>query len=55
VPKDLKLSGESEDFTITVVFDTLELYGKVQGARKITIQDPARSPLPAGKNAGKSQ
>jgi hypothetical protein len=38
VPKDLKLAGKSEQFTITVVFDTLELYGKVQATRKFTIQ-----------------
>jgi hypothetical protein len=37
VPKDLKLNGKSEKFTITVVYDTLELYGRVQAARKFTI------------------
>jgi hypothetical protein len=37
VPKDLKLAGKSETFTITVRYDTLELYGKVEGARKIIV------------------
>jgi hypothetical protein len=37
VPKDLKLAGKSETFTVTVTYDTLELYGKVQDSRKITV------------------
>jgi hypothetical protein len=37
VPKDLKLVGKREVFTITATYDTLELYGKVQGSRKFTI------------------
>jgi hypothetical protein len=37
VPKDLKLAGKSETFTVTVKYDTLELYGKVQAARTLTI------------------
>jgi hypothetical protein len=37
VPKDLKLAGKSETFTITVRYDTLELYGKVEAARTIVV------------------
>jgi hypothetical protein len=37
VPKDLKLAGESETFTITVRYNTLELYGKVEASRKIVV------------------
>jgi hypothetical protein len=37
VPKDLKLAGKSEEFTISVTFDTLELCGKVQGTRKFIV------------------
>jgi hypothetical protein len=37
VPKDLKLAGKSETFTATVVYDTLELYGKVEASRKIVV------------------
>jgi hypothetical protein len=37
VPKDLKLTGKSEAFTVTVTYDTQELYGRVQGSRKFTI------------------
>jgi hypothetical protein len=37
VPKDLKLAGKSEVFTVTVSYDTQELYGRVQGTRKFTI------------------
>jgi hypothetical protein len=37
VPKDLKLAGKSETFTITVTFETMELYGKVEASRKITV------------------
>jgi hypothetical protein len=38
VPNDLKLAGESETFTITVRYDTLDLYGKVESERKITLR-----------------
>jgi hypothetical protein len=37
VPKDLKLAGKSETFTATVTYDTLELYGKVEGSRTFTV------------------
>jgi hypothetical protein len=38
VPNDLKLACDSETFTITVNYDTLELYGKVSGSRTVTIR-----------------
>jgi len=34
----LKINGREEKFTITVTFDTLELYGVVQGSREIVIE-----------------
>jgi hypothetical protein len=37
VPSELKLSGQRETFTITVAYDTLELYGKLQASRTFTI------------------
>jgi hypothetical protein len=37
VPEDIKLTGKSETFTITVLYDTLELYGKVEASRTFTI------------------
>jgi hypothetical protein len=37
VPKDIRLTGKSETFTITVKYDTLELYGKVEASRTVTI------------------
>jgi hypothetical protein len=37
VPEDLKLNGNEETFTITVTYDTRELYGTVTGARQFTI------------------
>ena len=37
VPKDLEVKGGREKFTIEVVFDTLELYGKVTARRDIII------------------
>jgi len=37
VPKDIKLIGKSEKFTVTVKYDTLELYGKVEASRTIKI------------------
>jgi len=41
VPKDLKLAGEKEVFTITVDYDTQKLYGKIQATRDITIASNA--------------
>jgi hypothetical protein len=40
VPEDLELADKSETFTITVAYDTLELYGKVEASRKITVARP---------------
>lgn len=37
MPKDLKLAGTEERFTVTVKYDTLELYGKVEASRPIVI------------------
>jgi len=37
VPTDLKLNGNEETFTIQVLYDTQELYGKVAGTRQIVI------------------
>jgi hypothetical protein len=37
VPNDLKLSGDKETFTITVTYDTRELYGTATGTRRFTI------------------
>jgi hypothetical protein len=37
VPNDLKLTGNEETFTVTVHYDTLELYGKVSASRSITV------------------
>ncbi|MEN6427495.1 MAG: hypothetical protein ABFE13_19245 [Phycisphaerales bacterium] len=37
MPKDLKLDGDEETFTITVTYDTQELYGTVVGKRQIAI------------------
>jgi hypothetical protein len=37
VPKDLKLDGREETFTVQVLYDTLELYGKVSASRPVTI------------------
>ena len=33
----MKLAGKTETFTITVRYDTLELYGKVEDSRKIEV------------------
>ena len=35
--RDLKLNGNEETFTITVTYDTQELYGTVIGSRQFTI------------------
>jgi hypothetical protein len=37
VPSDLKLSGDQEVFTITVTYQTHELYGKVEAWRKCVL------------------
>jgi len=37
VPKNLKLSGNAETFTVQVRYDTLELYGKINASRTITV------------------
>jgi hypothetical protein len=37
VPKDLRLSGNQETFTIMVTYDTRDLYGTVVGKREITV------------------
>jgi len=31
------LNGKEETFSVQVLYDTLELYGKVSGSRSITI------------------
>jgi len=43
---DLKLTGEQEVFTVTVNYDTQELYGKVRASRSIMITSIA--PRPGG-------
>jgi len=37
VPKDLKLRGKQETFTVKVTYETLELYGKVEATRQIVV------------------
>jgi hypothetical protein len=37
VPKDLKLSGGAETFTVTVNYETLDLYGKVKASRLVVV------------------
>jgi hypothetical protein len=37
VPKNLKLDGKEETFNVQVLYDTLELYGKVTASRAVTI------------------
>jgi hypothetical protein len=39
VPKDLKLAGKEEAFTLTVSYDTLELYGKVTASRQVAVTE----------------
>jgi len=34
----LKINAREYKFTITVTFDTLELYGVVQGSREVVIE-----------------
>jgi hypothetical protein len=40
VPSNLKLSGKKETFTITVNYDTQELYGKIEASRTIEVEAP---------------
>jgi hypothetical protein len=37
VPKDLKPSGKTETFTVTVKYETMALYGKVEASRKVVV------------------
>ena len=37
MPTNLKLTGNEETFTVQVLYDTLELYGKVNASRTITV------------------
>jgi hypothetical protein len=37
VPKDLKLPGNKQTFTITVRYDTRELYGKLEATRTFSV------------------
>ncbi len=37
VPDDLKLDGDKETFTIRVIYDTHELYGKVEASRQFSV------------------
>jgi len=37
VPEELKIDGEEEILTISVTYDTLELYGTVKGTRSFTV------------------
>jgi hypothetical protein len=37
VPKDLKINGKQETFTVSVVYETHELYGTVKASRTVTI------------------
>jgi len=37
VPKDLELKNGQETFQVQVAYDTLELYGKINATREITI------------------
>ncbi len=37
MPKDVRLSDGKGEFTVTVTYDTLELYGKVEASRKFTV------------------
>jgi len=37
VPTDLKLNGKEGTFNIQVLYDTLELYGKVNAWRAVTV------------------
>ena len=49
MPEDLPLRGEEERFTITVSYDTLELYGKVEASREFVIMSgEATEAAPSG-------
>ena len=37
MPNDLKISGNQETLNVQVHYDTLELYGKVDATRPVTI------------------
>jgi hypothetical protein len=37
VPNDLKISGNQETLNVRVHYDTLELYGKLNASRTITV------------------
>jgi len=37
VPEDFKLDGNEETLTITVTYDTQELYGTVVGKREMVV------------------
>jgi hypothetical protein len=37
VPKDIKLADKTETFTVTVHYDTLELYGKIEASREVVV------------------
>jgi len=39
-PKELKPAGNKETFTITVAYDTQELYGKIEASRTIAVAAP---------------
>jgi len=38
VPNDLKLAGKEETFNVEVRYDTLDLYGRINARRSITIR-----------------
>jgi hypothetical protein len=38
VPKDLKFPGKKATVTVTVRYDTLGLYGRVQASRTVVIE-----------------
>jgi hypothetical protein len=40
VPNDFAVAEGGEVLTITVTYDTLELYGKVVGVRQVRIEKP---------------
>ncbi len=48
MPEDLDLKGGPGRFTVTVTYDTLELYGKVVGSREIIVENKP-SAAPAAK------
>jgi hypothetical protein len=37
VPRDLKLDGNQETFTIEVVYDTRQLYGTMKARRQVVV------------------